>query len=68
MGRFSSGVPQKMDIALSRLCSGRPNQQDEGYESLLSNPPSVDLMSEFFIEVADEVRTAAARRRALKPK
>jgi hypothetical protein len=69
---ITSGVPQKMEIALTRLCSGRPNQQDEGYVSLLSNPPSVVQMSEFFLDVADRVRTAAAtaalRRNLMKPK
>src|SRR5262249_5733014 len=64
----TSKVPQKMDIALTRLCSGRPHQQDEGYKSLLTNPPSLVQMSEFFSEVADEARTAAARRRMSTPK
>ena len=63
---FTSKAPQKMDIALTRLCSGRTHQQDEGYESLLVNPPSVAQMSEFFVKVADEARTAAARRRLLE--
>ena len=55
-----------MDIALTRLCSGRPHQQDEGYESLLANPPSLAQMSEFFLQVADEARAAAAKRRLLE--
>jgi len=62
---FASKVPQKMEIALTRLCSGRPHQQDEGYESLLANPPSLAQMSEFFLQVADEARAAAAKRRLL---
>jgi len=66
-GVFSeSKVPQKMDIALARLCSGRAHQLDEGYASLLANPPSLTQMSEFFLQVADEARAAAARRRLLE--
>ncbi len=60
-----SKVPQKMDIALKRLCSGRAHQQDEGYESLLTNPPSLSQMSEFFVQVADDARATAAKRRLL---
>ena len=63
---FTSKVPQKMEIALTRLCSGRPHQLDEGYESLLENPPSLTQMSEFFLQVADEARAAAAKRRLLE--
>ena len=62
---FASKVPQKMDIALTRLCSGRPHQQDEGYQSLLANPPSLAQMSAFFLQVADEAHAAAAKRRLL---
>jgi hypothetical protein len=62
----TSRVPQKMDIAITRLCSGRPHQQDEGYESLLGNPPSSARMTEFFLQVADDARAAAAKRRILE--
>lgn len=63
---FASKVPQKMEIALTRMCSGRPHQQDEGYESLLTNPPSLAQMSEFFLQVADEAHAEAAKRRLLE--
>lgn len=58
-----SKVPQKMDIALNRLCSARPHLMDEGYSSLLSNAQTLEQMSTFFTTVADDARTAAARRR-----
>lgn len=58
----ASGVPQKMEIALSRLTAGRPHVLDEGYESPLPNPPTLTEMSQFFREVADEAHAAAAAR------
>lgn len=58
-----SKVPQKMEIALNRLSSGRTNMQDEGYDALLANPPTPKAMSAFFLGVADDARTAAASRR-----
>lgn len=57
-----SGVPQKMEIALSRLSAGRPHELDEGYESLLPSPPALAEMAAFFRCVADEAHAAAAER------
>ena len=59
-----SEVPAKAEIALGRLCSGRPNALDEGFDSLLPRPPSVKKMADFFAEVRDDVRAETARRRA----
>lgn len=47
------GVPSKYDIAIRRLSEGRPSLNDEGYETLLPNAPSVEQMREFFIAVRD---------------
>lgn len=54
-------VPSKYDIAMRRLCSGVPGLNDEGYESLLSEPPSLAQMQSFFLTVRDEVEQEAAR-------
>ena len=64
-----AGIEDQCDSALSRLCSGLPQRDDEGYAHLLPNPPSLDEMKTFFktqrdaleIEVAEE---ALRRRRA----
>jgi hypothetical protein len=37
----TSRVRQKMEIALNKLTSGRPHELDEGYDSLLANPPTL---------------------------
>lgn len=55
-----SGVPGKFDIAMMRLCSGKPSETDEGYEALLPNPPSIKEMSEYFKVVRDEAERAIA--------
>ena len=31
-----------------RLCSGRPQSDDEGYENLMENPPTLEEMKKFF--------------------
>ncbi len=47
--------PQKYDIAMRRLTSGRPALGDEGYESLMKNPPTLEEMGDFFRAISDEV-------------
>jgi predicted nucleotidyltransferase component of viral defense system len=37
--------------AASRLCSGQPQANDEGYEALVSEPPSLEEMKEYFQEL-----------------
>ncbi|WP_289509286.1 nucleotidyl transferase AbiEii/AbiGii toxin family protein [Hydrogenophaga sp. 2FB] len=56
-----SGAPSKFDIAMMRLCSGVPGVNDEGYESLMSDPPSIKDMRDYFIVVRREAEKAAAR-------
>jgi hypothetical protein len=58
------------DIGLSRLCSGLPQQDDEGYAHLLSNPPTLAEMKAFFVSQRDqwEVELAAkAKGERVKP-
>ncbi|QHE85571.1 hypothetical protein F9K07_12000 [Hydrogenophaga sp. BPS33] len=43
-----AGAPQKYDIAMMRLCSGKPGLRDEGYETLLKRAPSLETMREAF--------------------
>lgn len=50
-----AGVVQKCQIALNRMCSGRVDLLDEGYESLLTKPPSIEDMAEYFKSVRNEV-------------
>jgi hypothetical protein len=70
LGAFrEAGIENQCDSALSRLCSGLPQSDDEGYAHLLADPPSLDEMKAFFKEQRDalEIETAEAalrRRRA----
>jgi hypothetical protein len=43
-----AGCLAECDTGLSRLCSGIPQRNDEGYAHLLANPPSVEEMKTFF--------------------
>jgi hypothetical protein len=56
-----AGVPAKFDIAMARMCSGKVALLDEGYESLLAEPPSVADMQAYFKRVRDEVEVGVAR-------
>jgi hypothetical protein len=41
----------KYEIAARRLCSGVPSSTDEGYESLVDHPPTIEEMRDTFIEL-----------------
>ena len=71
LGAFAeAGLMSQCDIGLNRLCSGVPQNDDEGYAHLLNAPPSLQNMKGFFIEQRDrlEVERAeeAARERQLR--
>lgn len=56
-----AGAPGKYDIAIMRLCSGKPGLNDEGYQTLLPDPPSIADMQRFFIELRDRIEVEAGR-------
>jgi len=60
-----AGAESQCDIGLSRLCSGHPQRDDEGYHHLLQNPPTLEQMTEFFRQRRDqfEIQAAAERKR-----
>jgi predicted nucleotidyltransferase component of viral defense system len=39
--------------AAGRLCSGRPQANDEGYETLVAKPPSVREMRDYFLQLRE---------------
>ena len=55
-----AGAEALLDISLSRLSSGLPQKDDEGYAHLLSNPPTLAQITKFFQVERDryEVETA----------
>lgn len=57
------------DMASLRLRGGKPSLTDEGYASLLENPPSPEAMRDYFAAVLDrlEVDLSAAAFRAQRP-
>ena len=60
-----AGSLTECDIGLSRLCSGIPQRNDEGYAHLLARPPSLEEMKTFFEVQRDrlEIDTAAEAKR-----
>ena len=64
---IEAGVASQCDTGLSRLCSGVPQKDDEGYFHLLPNPPALAEMKAFFTAQRDqleiELAEDAARRR-----
>jgi predicted nucleotidyltransferase component of viral defense system len=59
-----AGVPSKFDIAMHRLCSGKVSLLDEGYQTLLTDPPSLLDMQLYFKAVRDEIEIEVARLKA----
>ena len=55
-----AGIPAQCDIGLSRLCSGVPQRNDEGYAHLLPNPPSLEEMTRFFVEKRNQLEIDSA--------
>lgn len=55
-----AGTPGKYDIAMMRLCSGKPGLNDEGYETLMENPPTRENMQRFFFEIRDRIEQDVA--------
>lgn len=55
-----SGVSSKFDIARSRMSYGSPGVNDEGFASLLPNPPTQEEMQEFFREVFTAIEVEVA--------
>jgi len=57
-----AGIPGQFDLAMQRLCSGRPSLSDEGFEHIAPQAPSVEEMRGFFIQQRDQYEQAVARR------
>jgi hypothetical protein len=55
-----AGAELQRDIALSRLCSGVPQRDDEGYTQPLKNPPSLEQIRTFFIEQRNRLEISSA--------
>jgi hypothetical protein len=66
---IEADLAAQCDIGLSRLCSGLPQKDDEGYAHLLSNPPTLAEMKAFFVSQRDqwEVELAAEAKRRQQP-
>ena len=66
-------VASQCDTSLSRLCSGVPQSDDEGYAHLLPHPPTLVEIKTFFTARRDELeielasRALEERRRARGP-
>ena len=55
-----AGVASQSDVGLSRLCSGVPQKDDEGYAHLLPNPPTLAEMKAFFTSQRDQLEVELA--------
>ncbi|PWU20219.1 MAG: hypothetical protein C5B50_04535 [Verrucomicrobia bacterium] len=55
-----AGEVSQYETGLSRICSGVPQRDDEGYAHLLSNAPSVEEMKKFFVAKRDQLEVELA--------
>jgi hypothetical protein len=58
----AADIPTEADLGWTRLCSGTPQRDDEGYAHLLDSPPALERMVEFFRACRDEREKEAAAR------
>ncbi len=66
---LEAGLEPQCDIGLSRLCSGRPQADDEGYRHLMPDPPSLAEMRAFFTAMRDQLeQTLAAEVASRRPR
>jgi predicted nucleotidyltransferase component of viral defense system len=57
-----SSTLMKLDLALSRMSTGQPDRDDEGYATLLESAPSVKTLQERFKKARDDIEIELARR------
>lgn len=60
------GGVSKLDIAMTRMCSGRPDKTDEGYLQLASDTPTLGAMQKRFEAAREQIEVELARRAALR--
>ena len=61
---FTAGLGDQYESGLQRMCRGIPQRNDEGYEHLLSSPPSLDQMRAFFQQKRDWLESKLAEEAA----
>jgi len=52
-----------IDLALRRLCSGITSPDDEGYEALIANPPSLETLKSLFENLRDQYEIEQSSKR-----
>lgn len=60
-----AGVPMKFDIAMHRMCKDPIPESDEGYDTLLPNPPTITQMQKYFIGLKAQIEEDVALKKAL---
>ena len=55
-----AGAEAQCDTGLTRLCDGLPQRADEGYAHLLSQPPTLKEMTDFFIAQRNQLEVELA--------
>ncbi len=61
-----AGAESQFEAGLARLCSGRPQQDDEGFAHLLVKPPKVSDMQAYFTGLRDAWEIERARSAKMK--
>jgi predicted nucleotidyltransferase component of viral defense system len=59
-----AGVPMKFDIAMQRMCKDSIPESDEGYDTLLPDPPTIAQMQEYFIALKERIEEDVALQKA----
>ena len=62
-----AGVPMKFDIAMQRMCRDSIPESDEGYDTLLPDPPTITQMQKYFVELKGRIEEDVALKKASTP-
>ena len=55
-----AGIGQMWEVGLTRITSGNPSANDEGYQHLATNPPKLEQIIEFFRTERDKLEQELA--------
>lgn len=56
-----AGLASQADVGFTRLCSGVPQRDDEGFQQLLPNPPSLTELKSYFEKLREQREIETAR-------
>jgi predicted nucleotidyltransferase component of viral defense system len=58
-----AGIIQKFDIAMARMTRGSIDRGDEGYETVMKDPPSREQIQQYFCDVFAQIQSEVTKKK-----